>query len=114
MIDHIAFVVEDPVRTAAMLQKFGYRIYRQTEHHGCAIALEHEKQPGLIIELTQKRQKDSIGFNHVCFRVDGQEMYETLEKEGISFTGAPHFSAESGRYITNCVDEDQIKWQITF
>jgi len=31
----------------------------------------------------------------------------------MKFTGELHLSPDSGRYINNHVDDDQIKWQIT-
>ncbi len=114
MIDHIAFIVEDPEATAAMLEKFGYHIVRKTAHHGCSVEVESDAQPGLVIEMNKVREQDSIGFNHVCMRISGQEECDRLQANGVSFDKAPHLSVESGRFITNHIDEDGIKWQVTF
>lgn len=113
MVDHMAFVVEDPKKTAALLEKFGYQIYRETPHHGGSVEVEDPAQKGLIIELCTKRPQDSVGFNHVCLRVESQEEYRKLAEAGIKFTGELHLSPDSGRYINNHVDDDKIKWQIT-
>lgn len=113
MIDHIAFVVEEPKKTAALLEKFGYRIHRETAHHGGSVEVEDPAQKGLIIELCTKRPQDSLGFNHACLRVESREEYERMVDEGIKFTGELHLSPDSGRYINNHVDDDKIKWQIT-
>lgn len=113
MIDHIAFVVEDPEKTAEFLAKFGYEIYRRTPHHGGSVEVEHPQQKGLIIELCKKRPQDSVGFNHVCLKLESQEHYHKLEDDGIVFNGELHLSPDSGRYVNNHIDSDKIKWQIT-
>ena len=113
MIDHIAFVVEDPKKTAALLEKFGYLIYRETPHHGGSVEMEDPAQKGMIIELCTKRPQDGIGFNHACLRVESREEYEKMVSEGMPFTGELHLSPDRGRYINNHVDDDKIKWQIT-
>lgn len=112
MIDHIAVVVEDPKKTAEVLVKFGYEIFRETVHHGGSVEVFDPKQEGLIIELCTKRPQDTVGLNHVCVRL-GQEEYDKLEAEGMKFSGELHLSKESGRYVNNYVDDDKIKWQIT-
>lgn len=114
MIDHLAFVVEDPENTAKLLEKFGYRVIRRTPHHGGSVEVESPKQPGLILELCTKRPQDTAGFNHVCLRLSGQEEYDELEKGGLTFNKKPHLSVDSGRFITNHIDSDNIKWQVTF
>lgn len=113
MVDHMAFVVEDPKKTAALLEKFGYQFYRETAHHGGSVEVEDPAQKGMIIELCTKRPQDSIGFNHACLRLESREEYQELADAGLKFTGELHFSSESGRYVNNCVDDDGIKWQIT-
>lgn len=75
MIDHIAFVVEDPKKTAALLGKFGYLIYRETPHHGGSVEMEDPAQKGMIIELCTKRPQDGIGLTmHVCAWKAGRNM----------------------------------------
>lgn len=114
MIDHIAFVVEDPEATAKMLANFGYEVCRRTAHHCGSVEVESKAQPGLILELCTKRPRDVKGVNHICMRLEDQDEFAKIEAAGISFSGAPHLSPESGRYVTNHVDADGIKWQITF
>lgn len=114
MVDHIAFIVENPERTAEMLANFGYEVKRRTAHHGGSVEVESPKQPGLVIELCAKRPQDTIGFNHACFRIEDQAAYDELVEKGVTFNKPPHLSVDSGRYITNHIDEDQIKWQVTF
>ena len=113
MIDHIAFVVADPKKTAALLEQFGYQVYRETPHHGGSVEMEDPSQTGLIIELCTKRPQDGVGFNHACLRLESREEYEKMVSGGMKFTGELHLSPDSGRYINNHVDDDQIKWQIT-
>lgn len=113
MIDHIAFVVADPKKTAALLEQFGYQVYRETPHHGGSVEMEDPSQKGLIIELCTKRPQDGVGFNHACLRLESREEYEKMVSAGMKFTGELHLSPDSGRYINNHVDDDQIKWQIT-
>lgn len=114
MIDHVAFIVNDPEKQAEMLKQFGYQITRQTVHHGMSIELQSDKQPGLVIELCRVREGEKIGFNHLCFRVEDEAAINTLVENGVSIDKAPHLSKDSGRFITNHMDEDGIKWQITF
>ena len=114
MIDHIAFVVANPEKTAEMLARIGYHVTRRTPHHGGSVEVESEAQPGLILELCTKREQDSLGFNHVCMRLADQAAYDELEAQGMTFNKAPHLSVDSGRWITNHIDEDGIKWQVTF
>ena len=76
MIDHIAFVVADPKKTAALLEQFGYQVYRETPHHGGSVEMEDPSQKGLIIELCTKRPQDGVGFNHACLRLESREEYE--------------------------------------
>ncbi len=113
MVDHIAFVVENPKKTAALLEKFGYQVHRETAHHCGSVEVEDPGQKGLIIELCTKRPQDSLGFNHACLRVESQEEYQDMINDGMKFTGELHLSPDSGRYINNYVDDDGIKWQIT-
>ncbi|MCD7909064.1 MAG: VOC family protein [Clostridium sp.] len=113
MIDHIAFVVEDPKKTADLLEKFGYLVYRETPHHGGSVEVEDPAQKGLIIELCTKRPQDTIGFNHACLRVESREEYGKMVSDGMKFKGELRLSPDSGRYINNYIDDDKIKWQIT-
>lgn len=113
MIDHIALVVEDPKRTATLLEKFGYKILRETPHHAGSIEIVDPKQESIVIELCIKRPQDSIGVDHICLKLEDQEAYQKLVDDGLSFKGELHLVPDSGRYVNNHVDEDNIKWQIT-
>ena len=86
MIDHIAFVVADPKKTAALLEQFGYQVYRETPHHGGSVEMEDPSQKGLIIELCTKRPQDGVGFNHACLRLESREEYEKMVSGGMKFT----------------------------
>ena len=114
MIDHLAFIVEDPESTAELLGKFGYLVTRRTPHHAGSIEVENPQQPGLIIELCSQCPQEATGFDHICLRLAGQETYNALEQGGMIFTNKPYLCKESGRYITNHIDSDGIRWQVTF
>lgn len=113
MVDHIAFVVENPKKTAELLEKFGYQVHRRTPHHGGSIEVEDPAQKGLIIELCTRRPQDESGFNHTCLRLESRDEYQKMVDDGLGFTGELHLSPDSGRYINNHMDNDMIKWQIT-
>lgn len=113
MIDHIAFVVENPKETAKLLEKFGYQTYRETPHHGGSIEMQDPRQKGVIIELCSKRPQDTVGFDHTCMRLENRREYQRMIDEGIKFTGELHLSVDSNRYVNNHLDSDNIKWQIT-
>ncbi len=115
MLDHVAFFVKDVEKTAELLSHFGYKVKRKTPHHGGSIEVYCDEQPELVIELCTIREDkgDKAGFNHACFLLNGKAEYDELCAQGVPFQGNYHFSAGSGRYIDNLIDEDGIKWQIT-
>lgn len=113
MIDHINFVVDDVEKTAELMAKLGYKIHRRTEHHEGSIEMEHPEQLGLILEFGTKRPQDTVGFNHACFKLKDMDQYKELDQAGVPFVKEPYLSPASGRHVTNFVDNDKIKWQIT-
>lgn len=114
MIDHMAFVVEDPERQAEILQKFGYEMVRRTSHHAGSVEVADPRQPGLILELCTRRPQDAVGFNHAGLCIEGAGEAAALKAAGLEFLNEPHLSEETGRYVANFRDSDGIKWQITY
>ena len=113
MIDHIAFIVENPQKTAALLEKFGYRIVRETPHHAGSIEMVDLRQAEIIIEICTKRPQEKLGVEHVCLKLDSREEYREIVKSGLTFSGKLKYIPESGRYVNNHFDDDNLKWQVT-
>lgn len=113
MVDHIAFICTDPEAQAAMLEKFGYEVKRRTVHHGASVELVCKEQPELVIELCRIRPTESLGFNHICLKVENAEKVDEMVENGLTIDKPLHLSKDSGRMITNHHDEDGNKWQIT-
>lgn len=113
-IDHVNFQVTDVEKTAELMQQLGYAVIRRTNHHGGAIELESPAQPGLVLELTSLREGETPGFNHVCFRLESEQNFQSLQDHNFPLTGPSHVSAGSGRRIANFKDPDQLKWQLTY
>ena len=112
IVDHIAFRVKDIDKISNLLQQVGYAELSRTEHHGGAVLLESPKQPGLVLEFTVLREGEVPGFDHVCFKLDGEKELNELMSSGFPIYGEPSLSS-AGRYIANFKDPDGNKWQLT-
>jgi len=113
-VDHIAYRVADIDKISSLLQQLGYVELRRTKHHGGAVELENPKQPGLVLEFTINRKDEVSGFDHVCFKLDGEEELNELIANDFPIDGEPHLSPDAGRFIVNFKDADGTKWQLTW
>ena len=112
-IDHLAFRVTDIDKASVLMQQLGYVEMRRTNHHGGAVDMENPRQPGLTLEFTliRKERNEKPGFDHACFKLDGQEQLDELVAAGFPATGKTSKVPGSGRVDESWKDYDGIKWQ---
>ena len=111
-IDHIELIVRDVDEFVEFYEKLGFEVLLRTTHHGgsAELKLPGENQPGL--EIHSATGEESIGMNHIAFKVaNAQEAYDDVSK-GIKPDRGPHLMEVTGRTSVNMRDPDGWRLQM--
>ena len=87
-LDHIEYIVKDVREFVEFWELFGFKVIRETEHHGesAEMRLPGENQP--IIEIHKVQGDENPGVNHIAFFSDNIEgCAEALRNKGIEHRG---------------------------
>jgi len=112
-IDHIELIVRNVDEFLQMFVKLGFKVIRQTHHHGGSAELQ---LPGLnqpIFEIHKTEAEENPEMNHMAFLVDDLEKEcKELEAKGIVLEMGPHLIKATGRTIADFRDPDGSRLQL--
>jgi glyoxylase I family protein len=111
-IDHIEIEASDATEMSDFLQKLGYEIHRETDHHGKSYELTPPEGDGPIFEIHTVSGEEVPGINHIAFATDDPEtVAEQLRDQDVDDVVDPYYVEHTGRVITNFRDPDGRRFQ---
>ena len=111
-IDHIELIVRDLEPYVEFYRKLGFQLLTKTDHHGGSVELQLPGDNQPVLEIHKALVEETIGVNHIAFRVDDiQAAYEELRANDIE-SGAPALSVPTGRTNINLRDPDGWRVQL--
>jgi glyoxylase I family protein len=111
-IDHIELIVRDLEPYVEFYRKLGFRELARTEHHGGSVELQLPGDNQPVLEIHQVIGEETIGINHIAFRVASVDAScEEMRSLGIA-SGTPALSVPTGRTNVNLRDPDGWRVQL--
>jgi glyoxylase I family protein len=111
-IDHIEIEASDATEMSEFLQKLGYELHRETDHHGKSYELKPPEGDGPIFEIHTVSGEEVPGINHIAFETDDPEnVAERLREQDVDDVVDPYYVERTGRVITNFRDPDGRRFQ---
>ena len=111
-IDHIELIVRDVEPYVEFYGKLGFQLLTQTDHHGGSVELQLPGDDQPVLEIHKATGEETIGINHIAFRVDDiHAAYGELRSNDIA-SGSPTLSAPTGRTNINLRDPDGWRVQL--
>ena len=109
--DHIQFIVKDIDESVDFFKKLGFKLERQTDHHGGSA--EFRVFPGgTILEIHTTKSNENPGHDHFAILVDDLDAaIRELREKGIKISD-PRISPDTGRRLANFRDNDGFRWQL--
>ena len=111
-IDHIEFCVGNVEAVAEFFKNMGFKEIRRTDHHGGAVELQIPGDSGVTFEFHYGKPAETVGLNHIAFKVDDMEQtYAEFCEKGIKFVEPPKHSGNRGGQIANTRCPAHLRYQ---
>lgn len=111
-IDHIEIEASDAEEMCEFLQKIGFEIHRETEHHDTSYELTPADADRPLFEIHTVDGEEVPGINHIAFASDDVDgLAEELKEKDVDHVSDPYYVDATGRTIVNFRDPDGRRFQ---